>query len=295
MKQSSKFKTQKLSDEEFAVFILSFGRAENIKTIATLKKQGFTGKIVIICSDDDEQLELYQHNFPHVEVFNKKEALKSFDIADNFENEKAVVFARNVCHKIAKKLGLKWFWELDDDYVNFNFRFTDLLGKQAGSKIKDLDAVLYLMAGYMEKAKLDCVAMAQGGDYVGGDDNKFAVSILRRRKVMNSFLCRTDKPFPFMGRINEDVNAYISLPRFGKLFLTIPYLVLNQEGTQKQKGGLTDIYLDFGTYVKSFYSVLFMPSSVKVAVMNSGHSRLHHSVDWGATLPMIIDPKHKKK
>lgn len=46
-------------NENFAVFILSHGRADNIKTIKTLKKQGYTGKIYIIIDDEDEQESLY--------------------------------------------------------------------------------------------------------------------------------------------------------------------------------------------------------------------------------------------
>ena len=47
-------------------------------------------------------------------------------------------------------------------------------------------------------------------------------------------------------------------------------MALNQKQTQKNKGGMTDIYMSQGTYVKSFYTVMMMPSSVKVGVM--GHS-----------------------
>ena len=44
-------------DEDFAVFILTHGRADNVKTYKTLKRFGYTGTIYIICSDDDKQLD----------------------------------------------------------------------------------------------------------------------------------------------------------------------------------------------------------------------------------------------
>ena len=58
--------------------------------------------------------------------------------------------------------------------------------------------------------------------------------------------------------------------------------------------GLTDIYLDLGTYVKSFYSVMLQPVGVKVAPMGDNHKRLHHKVNYNKICPKIIRAEHKK-
>lgn len=42
-------------DRNFAVFILSHGRAGKVYTFDTLRKQGYTGKIYIIIDNEDEQ------------------------------------------------------------------------------------------------------------------------------------------------------------------------------------------------------------------------------------------------
>jgi len=105
---------------------------------------------------------------------------------------------------------------------------------------------------------------------------------------MNTFICSTERPFKFLGRINEDVNIYTSLGAKGNLFLTIPLVAINQKDTQTNNGGMTDIYMDGGTYIKSFYTIIFQPSSVKIRPMGAKHKRLHHSVTWKKTVPMII-------
>lgn len=56
-------------------------------------------------------------------------------------------------------------------------------------------------------------------------------------------------PFKFFGKINEDVNTYTLLGSRGNLFFQIPHVSLNQVTTQQSNGGMTDIYLDSGTYV----------------------------------------------
>jgi hypothetical protein len=58
---------------------------------------------------------------------------------------------------------------------------------------------------------------------------------------------------------------------------------------------MTELYLESGTYVKSFYSVVYQPSSVKVGVLRGrSGTRLHHSVNWKATVPKILRETLKK-
>lgn len=114
---------------------------------------------------------------------------------------------------------------------------------------------------------------------------------------MNFFICSVDRPFLFEGRLNEDVNTYVRLGHTGRLFLTINQVQLNQNQTQAVAGGMTEAYLDAGTYVKSFYTVMYAPSCVQVGVMGdprSGNYRMHHAINWGRAVPCILREKHRK-
>ena len=111
---------------------------------------------------------------------------------------------------------------------------------------------------------------------------------------MNSFFCSTSRKFDFISRMNDDVSTYVSLGNKGYLFLTIPMICLEQKETQSSDGGLTDMYKAFGTYVKSFYTIMYQPSSVKVGLMGDTHKRLHHSIDWDCTVPCIISEDFRK-
>lgn len=53
-------------------------------------------------------------------------------------------------------------------------------------------------------------------------------------------------------------------------------------------------YNEFGTYVKSFYTVLCSPSSVKLNMMGDTHYRIHHNVMWNNAVPKIISGRYKK-
>ena len=111
---------------------------------------------------------------------------------------------------------------------------------------------------------------------------------------MNSFICSTDRPFKFIGAMNEDVNTYTTLGSRGELFFTYTSVQLNQAATQSQKGGITDMYLKYGTYTKSFTTVMMMPSSVKVTMMSTSNPRLHHKIKWNNTVPKILSEEQRK-
>ena len=117
---------------------------------------------------------------------------------------------------------------------------------------------------------------------------------LYRRKAMNSFVCDVDKPIRFKGRMNEDVTTYVSQGNKGDLFLTYMELQLTQGNTQQGSGGMAELYQDSGTYMKSFYTVMAAPSCATIRIMGRSSQRLHHHIDWGKAVPLIISQEFKK-
>lgn len=278
--------------DNIVIFILSHGRANSIYTLKSLKKHGYTGKVIFVIDNEDKTSESYYDNFEDVEMFDKLEISKTFDEADNFGDRRSIVYARNACFDIAKKRGYKYFIQMDDDYTGFNYRVYS--GKNQKPKtINNLDTVFSALLNFYKETNFDTISIAQGGDFIGGKNNRMAKKPTIYRKCMNSFLCSTDRPFQFVGKINEDVNTYTYKQSIGLLMGTIPLVSLTQKTTQKNKGGMTELYLDGGTYVKSFYTVMFSPSSCTVKPMGDTNMRLHHSIKWENAVPKIISEKIK--
>ena len=285
-----------MKNKDFVAFILTHGRPNNVITIESLKKCGYTGRVIIVIDNEDETSEEYYKKFgkDNVVMFDKLEMSKTFDEADNFKDRKSIVYARNACFNIAKDLGIKYFIQLDDDYTSFRFASNE---KEeyitSNTAINNLDNIFDSLLKFYKSTSIKSIAMAQGGDFIGGIKSRVWKEKLPR-KCMNSFICSTDRPFQFMGRLNEDVNNYTKNASLGQLFFTTALVRLEQKQTQSSEGGMTDIYLNNGTYIKSFYSVIFSPSSVTIALMGEINNRLHHRVNWNATTPKILDEKYKK-
>jgi len=279
---------------KFAVFILTHGRPGKVVTYNSLRNAGYTGRVYIVIDDEDATAPEYHKAFGDmVLTFSKADIAATFDEGDNTGDRRSIVYARNACFDLAKAVGVTHFMQLDDDYSGFYYRFNEDL-RYANIQIKSIDRFLELMCEYFDAIPAKSIAMSQGGDHLGGQQGTLNKTIRTRRKCMNTFICRTDRPFQFVGRINEDVNTYTEAQRRGSLFLTLMQPMIVQKQTQANSGGMTDLYLDSGTYVKSFYSVMYCPSAVVIRDMGPSHRRLHHRVIWKNAAPMILHERHRK-
>lgn len=283
---------------DFAALILTHGRPDRVHTYFALRNAGYTGRILIVIDNEDKTADQYRERYgDDVVMFNKQAIAETFDEGDNFQDRRAIIYARNASFQIAKDQGYRYFVQLDDDYTGFEYCF-DENSMYGYGKVQSLDWLFSALVDYLSVTPFASIAISQGGDHIGGGEAKKTIGT--KRKAMNSFVCDTQKPFRFVGRINEDVNTYTCEQRKGLLFLTILASKLVQKTTQSNLGGMTDLYIDSGTYVKTFYSIMYAPSCVKVSDLsspqngNEGHARIHHKVSWNNAAPLILSQHHKK-
>lgn len=283
-----------MKNKAFGAFILTHGRPDRVFTYETMREAGYTGPIWIVIDDEDKTAPEYRKRFgDQVLVFSKAEIAKRFDKADNFYDRRSIVYARNACFDLAERVGCRDFIQLDDDYTGFFYRF-DADHRYGGWAVRSMDALCDAMTAYLDRIPALTIAFSQGGDHIGGGESHGLRAIRAKRKAMNTFFCRTDRRFDFVGRINEDVNTYVGAGRRGDLLLTLMSVQVNQMQTQSNAGGMTELYLDSGTYIKTFYTVMMAPSCVKVSTMGRVNRRIHHRVRWRNAAPMILREEHRK-
>lgn len=282
-----------MNESNTAVFILTHGRAENVQTYKTLRSHGYTGKIYLIIDDEDEQDGKYREIYgDEVIQFCKEDYLQKSMCINPDKPRKVILYARNACFDIAKRLGITHFIEMDDDYTAFQWRYDD--GERLRAKeCRNLDRIFSVFFDFMEQSNSLSVAFGQGGDLLGGRNGALSKTPLKR-KAMNSFFCITEKPIGFIGSINEDVNTYVTKGNRGDLFFSVLRIILVQGETQHNKGGMTETYLNSGTYVKSFPTVMLNPSCAKIAYMGQSSKRIHHQIKWRYAVPKIINERYRK-
>ncbi len=279
---------------DFCIFIISHNRAGDVPTAGALDRYNYTGDWYIVIDDADD-IDAYNDEYGEETVvyLDNDDALPETDRGDNFEKHDTPLYTRNQLWGLADDLGYKYFLVFDDDYTNIQYRFDNEFNYNP-STTRDFDAYINSAIKFLESADLDTLCMAQGGDFIGGVNSHMAESVKTSRKAMNSFLCKTDRPFKFRGTMNDDVNTYVRAAQYGKVFLTSNVMSIEQETTQQNEGGITDLYKAEGTYVKSFYTILYAPSCTSLTEL-SGRSadRIHHKISWRNAVPKIVPESAK--
>jgi hypothetical protein len=277
----------------FAIFIMVHGRPEKAWTYNSLRKHGYTGKIYLVADDLDPTRDDYKEIYgDELLIFNKKQAAKKMDAGDNTGDLRSTLFSANTIFDLAKENNIKYFFIMCDDYTTFGHNFNTKYEIDRHN-IKDLDKVFTGMVEFYKKTPTKTIALSQGGDFMGGAaSTSFKLEL--KRKAMNSFLCSTERPFKFIGRLNEDVTTYVNLGSKGDLFFTLTNIRLTQTAHQQEQSGLTDVYLDNGTYTKSFMSIIYNPSCIKISSLGHKHKRIHHKITWNNAVPKILNEKTKK-
>ena len=280
---------------DFAVFIMVHGRPDRDWTYKSLRSHGYTGKIFLVADNLDETVGEYKEKYgDELLVFDKHEAAKKYDSGDNTGDLRSTMFAANTVFDLAENAGVKYFCLMCDDYYRFRYRHPCSDNESLlTTYITDLNRVFGCYLDFLIGTNFTIIALAQTGDFIGGLNSAILKEPLRR-KAMNSFICSVERRFEFMGRLNEDATTYVHLGGKGHLIATFPGATLDQMPTQAHSAGLTEVYKDTGTYLKSFFSVMYNPSCVEVYMMGQSHKRMHHHIKWNNAVPLIISEKHKK-
>lgn len=281
---------------KYAVFILTHGRPDRQYTYDLLQKTGYDGPVFFVIDDQDVTAEEYKKRYgDKVVVFDKNKWWGKTDTMDSWHRMDVVVYARNAVFEIAKDLGFRYFVVLDDDYKNFEHRYEEE-GKLMTITPKNIGKIFEASFRFLIDSGVLCYCWEQGGDFIGGVNGRYRNRVVR--KIMNAYFFDAQRPVRFKGSLNEDMVASLYHGLMGDVIISSCDMSIQQVQTQKQSGGLTEAYLDVGTYVKSFYAVMMNPSCVKVADMGdpkSGHLRMHHRVRYDLSAPMIISDRWRKK
>lgn len=242
--------------KDFAVIILSHGRAKDVKTYKSLRESGYTGKIIVLIDDMDEQKSLYERIYgDDVIIFDKKKRARITDSMINSGELRSVVFARNEANDVAKMLGYKYYAQMDDDVINFGYK-CEKNGHLISRKIHRLDDVFEAIVTWMDNTKIACVGMCDPGILFGGLNGIYKDGF--GRNFNQVVIIKTSSNIEFKGLTNQDINAAICSNKTGKLILEL-YCVTHNVVKRGADGGNSDMYKDIGMYQKRFLSIIANP------------------------------------
>lgn len=279
--------------KRFAIFILSHGRAETITTFNAMRRGGYTGDMFVVIDNEDDQEPIYRKKFgDNIIQFDKRDYVEKTDLGDLDDDRRIGVFARNFIQDKAQEMGYKYHLQLDDDIHGITIRYVKN-DKLCCHTLTNIDRIIDAMLDYMDEAPFTSLSFGLPAYVIGGINRSWRKQMLP--KCMTTFIMKADDKRYFHMRMNDDITTSALNNMRGHMYYSIVPIQIDVDTTQVKSGGMTDIYLDNGTYRKSFYTAMAMPSCSKVSSMGITDYRVHHEIIWNNCVPRILSDAYKKE
>lgn len=271
------------------IFIPSYHRADNLKTVKYLEKIDYDMQHVYVFVDDEaDDRERYkavakQYGF-HLVVFDMTEARKRFDYVHRASiSRRSAGQARNMFQDYAKKKGIEQYVVMDDDTKDFQFRVKGVwVHNASGETVKK---TFDMVAAMMRRYRIGLFGVSQTGDFYGG----MYLSMMRR-KVMN--VTFYDTRFIYRGERgvqDDDTSQFAGVLNEGLFTGSLADgITLQQTISAKAKGGLTDLYNECKLYNKAMVTPIQYPSAIRAERQVMNGNRIHHRIDYKYLAPRIM-------
>lgn len=258
----------KAKDNRFPLYIPSKGRWETNMTSVALTKMGIRHNIVV---EPHEEL-IYKDSVKHLsaKIIPLDMSYKDkYEYCDNHGTSIPTGSgpARNFIWDHAQSEGHEYHWIMDDNIKSFGV-------KKDGTRGRTTNPLFWTL---MEDFTLgfDNVCMA-------GPNYTFFVFATKKpfhanTRIYSCNLIKTDVPFRWRGRYNEDTILSLDMLKAGYCTILFNGFIQYKMGTQIVKGGNTDTVYKHGTHDKS---KMIRDVHPDVAKMTPRYGRLHHFVNY---------------
>ena len=283
-------------DEVFIdVFVPSYHRPRNIKTMNYLIGRGYSPKHIHIFIDsetddkDEYEDEVVRKNGCNLIVFYMEEARRRYDYVHRAsESRRSAGQARNMFQDYAQSKGIDFYVVQDDDTNNYQVR---PFGKYY--KVADLHDILDTYNSVKEmmvKHRIGVFGLPQTGDLYSNEFN----TAFYMRKVMNTTFYYL--PLIYRGERgvqDDDTSMFAGILNEGLFTGSLKAgLCLLQTQSATQKGGLTDLYNECKLLNKALITPIQYPSAIFAEKQVKNGNRIHHRINYRYLAPMIIKGEH---
>lgn len=261
-----------MNNSNIPIFIPSKGRYDNGLTWKALDKIGVNRYRVIV---EPQEYDLYRKVLPSEKLLvldlkfkRDYETLdgKSYQEEDNPKVGSGA--ARNFGWHTAKQEGAKWHWIIDDNISRF------LVYNKNQKYIANFDTFSHIER-FVENYKNITMAGMQYEMFVPKKIKRNP--IIFNTRIFSCNLIKTDAPFKWRGKYNEDVILSADMLEAGYCTALFQTYLCSKISTQNMKGGNTDEIYKNGTEEKSRLLKSVYPDKVKLVMRYGRH---HHRFDF---------------
>jgi len=266
----------------FAYFIASYGKPDNIMTLQQLKEHDVKYPIYIVVGTDDPKLEEYKTTYKdNLLVFDKADYIdKIDDIGVYAKTHKVCTYSRLAVQDFALQLGVKYVCYLFDDIQYFQIRYVSAENKVKSTRKFDFDKMMDMYVNLLNSSDdLVLVGPPNSSFYIGVNStcaDKYST------RYGNMFIYDVERmPDVLRTSILEDMDIILQNNKIGKMSIC-PF------GLQvccRDPHTTTDCY---GNMSKSeYYQHLVLLGQRPVALDRP-------TIPYASFTPKIISPEYRR-
>lgn len=274
--------------EQVPIFIPSYHRPNNL-SCKFLSKIGYNPKKVYVVidseADDREEYEKVCNELGmNLRIFDIQDGRNRFDFVHRAStSRRAAGLARNCFYDIAAAEGIDFYCVMDDDTNHYQYRpFGHYFRIATGEEVAE---VFCAVREWMQRRHIGCFGLSQTGDLFGERDTK-----LIRKKVMNTTFINTEYMYRGeRGVQDDDTSQFAGIMNEGYFTGSLRTgLVLLQEPSAQNPGGLTDLYHECKLLNKSLVVPIQFPSAARAEKQTRNGGRLHHKINYRYLYPCLL-------
>lgn len=274
------------------IFIPSYHRANNLKTVKYLCKINYDmSRVYVFIDDEAEDEQEYRkvekkYGFTLV-VFSMEEARRRYDyIHRPSKSRRSAGQARNMMYDFAIENNIQNYCVMDDDTTAFEYRVKGRYSHLANGETVKM--VFDMVVDMIRRHHIGIFGLSQTGDFYGSIERKII-----RHKVMNTTFY--DTRYIYRGErgvMDDDTSMFAGILNEGLFTGSIADgVTLKQTISAKVQGGLTDLYHENKLYNKAMIVPIQFPSNTHGEKQKMNGNRLHHKIKYRYLAPKLIKGK----
>lgn len=275
------------------IFIPSYKRANNLKTVSYFLKRGYDAKkIFVVIDNETSDISEYERqskkNGFNLRIFDIKEGREKYDFVHRASlSRRAAGLSRNMFYDIAENEGIKFYCVQDDDTSGYEIKTSKGVYLRTAT-LKDIQLFFEGVKKYMEHLHIGCFGLSQTGDFIGGGEAGCKTVI--RKKVMNTTFINTDYIYKGeRGVQDDDTSQFVGIHYEGYFTGSMSTgLVLLQTQSCTQQGGLTELYEECKLLNKALVVPIQYPSCAIAEKQVKNGGRIHHRINYRYLCPKIL-------
>lgn len=265
----------------FAYFIVSYGKPNNIKTLKELLRLNVQYPIYIVIGADDPCVEEYQKQFKsNLILFDKNDYIDKVDELGWYSiTHKVCTYSRLAVEDYAETAGIEYIGYLFDDINKFALRYIKQ-GKVASISRFNLDMIIDMYIDLLNSSdKISIVGPPNSSFYIGISQDRQDDYSTRYGNFMIYSVKK--QPKKYTASVLEDMHIILSENKVGNLSICPFGLHISADAPKITKDAYGDMsYLEW----LEQYSILM---GITVSAANP-------QIKYSKFTPMIVDEKWRK-